>query len=564
MRRALPLLILLLLQPLWVLWPLPLVWRSALLAAPDQEAATHSWGLWAALHEGHAIAWHTRLLAWPVGADFALIDPGNLPWFALGLPFGLAAAYNMVLYGGILVAGIAGALGARRLGAPAWLGALLAGATPTLVANAADGMTEGFGVGWVLLQLILLLSWTERGGAWRAVLAAAALAACAWTGPYNGVWAMGIDLIVGAWLLVRSRGRALPRLVGVAILALLMTTPVIDAVLHHRGDELPGSAARSGLPPLVENPQIFRGGMQTGADLLDAWLPGPLTGAEAPISHTTYLGLGLALAALMGLVGERRRWPWAAGAAAFLLLAWGPWLTLGGSALRVGGSPLLGPAGILVHLIPPLGRITRWYRAGAVAGLLLAPLGALGIARIRSGPARVGLAIAVLLDSFLLAPHAWPLHHSPLPVAPPALPAEGAVLELPPVTTAQPPPGAWRDQLGLSQPQHGHPVGGGMMGILPSPAARTSQRRIEDLMREGILSVEGQKIVSDAGFRWLFLWPRYRGLPEPALRHLSSCFGPPTQEDRELVVFDLGAPGTPRAACGPEAASDPENPSPGL
>ena len=56
--------------------------------------------------------------------------------------------------------------------------------------------------------------------------------------------------------------------------------------------------------------------------------------------------------------------------------------------------------------IPVLGRLTRWYRAGAVATLLLVPAAATAVRR----PAGViVLCVAVLADTLLLAPLAWPI-----------------------------------------------------------------------------------------------------------------------------------------------------------
>ena len=106
-----------------------------------------------------------------------------------------------------------------------------------------------------------------------------------------------------------------------------------------------------------------------GADALDLLVPGALTGV-ADWATTAYLGPVLVVAATAGLWRERRLWPWAVGAAAFASLALGPFLVVGGEVL---GSVT---PGRLLEALPGLDRLSRWYRAGAVAVLLLAPVAA--------------------------------------------------------------------------------------------------------------------------------------------------------------------------------------------
>ena len=537
MNRAWPVLLLL---RLLLLWPLPAVLGTEVLAARDQEAATHLWGLWAALHEGQPLVLRTTLLAFPAGLQVVLVDPANLPAYALGSLLGPVAGYNMVLYCGLVLCGLAGALLARETGGLPWLGAVAGMACPTVLANAADGMTEGYAVGWVGVQLALLLGAARQGGAGRVLGAAAALAATWYGGPYNGLFAALLDTGVGLGLLLRSEQRAvvLRRLVGVAVAAVLLASPLAYAVLRLRTGDLPGMAERAGLPRVVENPAIFRGGVQTGADLLDLALPGPLTGGEAPISHTAYLGvvaLGLAVAAV---VRDRRRWPWLAGAALYAGLALGPYLYLGGEVLRLGGRPLLGPAGLATLAWPLLGRITRWYRAGAVASLLLAPLIATwGSTRRRA----VGLAAALVVDALLLAPLAWPLHHNPPPEVAPylQLEGEGAIFEMPRTTTAEPPPGAWRDRTALVQAFHGRPLAGTIMNLQDPPGVLRHHRAMLQLVRTGELPAGDRARLVGDGFRWLAWVSTYLPLTETMRANLERCLGPPVARGRETTIYAL-------------------------
>lgn len=519
-----------------------------MLAAPDQEAATHIWGLWAALREGQPLVLHTPLLGWPDGVKLVLVDPANLPAFALGhLLGGPASGYNSVLYSGLVVQGLAGALLARVVGGAPWLGALAAMACPTLLSNAADGMTEGFAVGWIGVQLAALLRFLRGDGrAWGA-LAVVALALACYGGPYNGVFAALLDGVVGLAALARAgaaRGQQLRRLLVVAGGALALVGPLAYSVLFLREGDLPGSEQRAGLPKIVENPDIFRGGVQTGADLLDPLVPGPLTGGEAPISHTAYLGLAALALAGLAVARDRRRWPWLAGALAFSALSLGPYLYLRGQVLMTGGHALLGPAGVATLILPPLGRLTRWYRAGAIATALLAPLVSVSLSRTSTRLLAAGL---VLADALLAAPLAWPLHASPLPDATPyaVLQGEGAILEIPRNTTGEPPPGGWRDLTALAQTLHGRPVPGTIMRLNGSPGAAEHTQSLQRLMRTGDWpALDRQHLLGD-GYRWLAIYPDRAPLSESMRRNLNTCLGSPLAEGREVVLWSLLPAGGP-------------------
>lgn len=556
-REALKLALLLALLPLLLLWPLPLDLSGQVLAAPDQEAAPHIWGLWVALREHTPLLIRTRLLGWPDGVELVLVDPANLPAFGLGQALGgPAAGYNLVLYFGVVLQGLAGSMLARRLGASPLIGAVAAMATPTLLSNAADGQTEGFAVGWVGVQLALLLDALRLGG-WRpALLAALALAAAWYGGPYNGLFASGLDLALGVGLLLRSAHRptVLRRLAAVALPALLLVTPLAVAILAMRDPTLPGSLARAGLPRVVENPAIFRGGVQTGADLLDPWLPGFLTGGEADVSHTAYLGVVTLVVATLAVRADRRRLPWLLGALALTLLCLGPHLYLGGLALRLGGRPLLGPAGLLTLLIPPLGRLTRWYRAGAVASLLLSPLVACGAGR---GARATLIGALIVADSLLCAPLAWPLHATPMIAASLTAPlqGEGAIFELPRTTTGQPSPGAWRDRTALAQTVHGHPLAGTIMGLAGSPEAAAHQQSILRLAREGAWRQEDRDRLRAQGYRWIALLPRELPLPAFSLDNLNACLGPPIVDAPDYIVWTLDGANA-QQDCPPRATDE--------
>ncbi|MCK6507821.1 hypothetical protein L6R53_31390 [Myxococcota bacterium] len=536
----LPLLLLLLVVPALLLWPLPLRGTEIILAAPGYEAASHLWGLWAAWTTGQPLVLATDRLAWPTGVRLVLVDPANLPWFGLGHALGgPALGYNLVLLGGLALAGLAGALLARELRAPVTVSAMAAMLTPPLLAAPGAGLTEDMAVGWVGVQLALLLR-VRRTGRWRdGLLAALAMGACAWSGPYNGMLAALVDLPLA--LRALADRRALVRVAATGLGGLVLAAPVIRAVLVGRGEGLPGSASRAGLLSPDVGPERFRGGLMYGVDLLDPWLPAALTGGVPEVSHTGYLGVVALVAAVVAATRRRPLWPWLAGAAALTLLALGPHLTLAGRPLQVDGQPLLGPAGLLGLAIPAAGRITRWYRAAAVAGLLLAPL----VADSVRGRPRAGaiLVAGLVLDALLLAPLPWPLPHAPLPHAEAwravaQVPA-GPVLELPLATSGTPAPGDWRDAGPAAQALHGRPLGGAMMGLPPSDRARDAQRRVQTLLRSGGLAEADRQALARSGFVLLALRTTYLPLSPGARQALDRCLGPPLAEVDGLRIHAL-------------------------
>jgi hypothetical protein len=289
----------------------------------------------------------------------------------------------------------------------------------------------------------------------------------------------------------------------------------------------------------MDQTDIFRGGIRTGADLTDPFLPGFLTGGEADVSHTVYLGI-VALV-LVGLSARRSRtsWPWIGGALAMVLLALGPHWHVLGRTLRIGDSAILAPAGWLMQL-PIFDRMTHWYRAGAIAHLLLIPPLAAAVSSLAIRH-RAVVGLGLLVDLLLLAPLQWPLHHAPLPDAGPltTLPDSRALLEIPPVSADRPPPGLWRDMGALLQVQHGHATGGSPMGLGVSDTARSAQSSIESLLRQGTMDPRPLQTAMDEGFGWVVIYPDYRPMPRDAEAHIERCLGSPVHKDHRIWIFRL-------------------------
>ena len=538
--------------PLVVLWPLPRVWSTELLAVPDQEALPHLWGLWAAGATGQGLRLQTPLMRWPDGVELVLVDPLHAAPYAVGSALaGPVAGYNTVLYFGVALMAAAGAALARQAGGHAWIGALVAALSPTLIANAADGQTEGFGVGWVGLHTAAMLA--ARAGSAPAVAAAAAtLGAAAWAGPYNAVWALLIDAALLGGALLGRDGPGLRRLAAGLAGGGAALAPVAWTVLHARADALPGGAARAGLPERIPAPDIFRGGIRTGADLLDPWVPGPWTGGEASPSHTAYLGLFALLIAGAGAARDPRARPFLAGAIGFAALSLGPWLYLRGIPMSSSdGAPIAGPAGLLMLGLPPLARLTRWYRAGAVASLLLAPVVARAAAGRRAGFAVV-VGVGVAIDCLWAAPLTWPLAHAAPPAgAWAAIRGGGPLLELPPATTGQPPPGAWRDAGAFAQVIHGRPVAGSFMSLGVSPDGQRALLQLREALREGRVTAGLHADLRQAGFTGILVHRTHLPFPASSAAALAGCLGRVVLDGPAAWALELSpAPGP---GCAPTA-----------
>ncbi len=546
----------LVLGPGIVAWPLPVVFATEFVACRVGEVAAHTWALATALTERAPVLVATQAVGFPEGVTYVLVDPANLPAWALGSRLGPAAGYNAVLWSGLLLAGAGGALLARRVGGAPWLGALAAMACPALLSAASPGTTEDYAVGWVAVHLALLLGYARAGGWLRWLGATVTLVLAVHGGPYNGVWAGLIDATVGVACLARVRRqgwRPVLRVLAVGACAAAACTPFAWALLTQRAPGLPGTRPGAGLQsPPPGSVLAFRALPVPSADLLDLVVPSWFTGGKRSLATTAYLGPVAVLLGVGAVVRDRRRWPWLAGAAAFALLALGAWIMVGGRPLRMAGAGVPGPAAVLMGALPPLAHLTRWFRAGAVATLLLAPLVSTW-GRHRGAPA---VALLVVLDGLAASPVPWPLVTSPVPDAGPvlALAGPGAVVDLPAELRERPPPGCFTDHPLLLQVLHGRPrAGPTVIAAEVGPRAAAATAAIVAIGRDAVLPEAVRSTLLADGFRWAVLHrPAVRGEPE-ARRRLTFCLGEPVVLGDALAVWDLRGRGT---RCR-ERASDP-------
>lgn len=553
-----PLVLLILLAPFVVAWPLPAVFTSQWLTTPFGEAAIHVWGLWTTAAGGNLFQIDTAAIAWPDGAQAVLADPINLPWFLLGWPLGPEAAYNAVVYGNLIIMGLAGLCLARHVGGLAWLGALAAMLNPSVLGAITGGMTEHLSLGWLGLFVAALLAALQKSCNKRALLAGLLLAVTVASGPYNGVWATGIATAIGVAHLVRKdRTRHFAPLAITAGTAGVLAAPLITSVLTQRLPGQPGTAelSRSLFALPAANTSLFRGGLRFGADLSDPWLPIFLTGGTATPTYTAYVGLAALILAAVVVARNRIHWGWLIGALVFSLLSLGPWMVWEGRPLVANGNAFMAPAGMLADTFPVLTRISHWHRAGGVAALLLVPLVALAPSVIKHRVSVPIIALLLCADRLVGSPVPWPLPtmSGPDTQAYAALSGTpGAVLVQPARFLDLPPPRArFRDPALLAQLYHQHPVSeSGAMGHGLSASGQHANDLLHRLGETGYADAGHKGAFEGPGFLWLAVYPRQMLKNPKRDQNWARCLGRPLINTADVQLYDLKPGINPRCLRG--------------
>jgi len=523
-------------------WPLPLHLMDSLVTIPTAEGPEHVWRWWVAGQVGVPWGGFFPGLNHPDGLTVHVVDPLHallalvLGWWWGGPAAGLA----VVQVAGVVVGAVAGWLLAAETGADRagrLLGTAAGLAIPTVIGSGLDGITEGLGLAWTGVQLALLLRLTRTRARWDVLGFAVALGCAAWSGPYTLVFSALIDGVVGVAVLRRTR---LPIVGG--LMGSVLASPVIWAAWS-LVDQGPGGALRGAVerPPMVA---AWRGAWREGADLFDVFLPSWVTGHCAEAPTTGYLGFvwvavvgwGLLRAARGGMV--RRVLPWLLGGTAFCVLALGPFVVVGGEVLTIGTAELWAPAAFLEQ-VPVLERLSRWYRAAAVAVLLLIPVATHAV-RGRSLAFTAVIALMVVVDARSGSPASFPGPTVSVPEVDWSV-VEGPIAELPAVHPLGR-SGSVADQNLLLQTLHGQPTSG---TIDARPGAATDHpgvRVLSRVMRPDIpdraaLVVSARRQLVRDGYRSLLVYADR--LPPGARDYLTPSLGPGRELAPGLWLFPL-------------------------
>lgn len=333
-----------------VTWPVAGDPGAAAIGSPEGDVYKHLWTLWWMRREALSgvPGLRTALVAFPDGMALWPIEPVN-GLLSLILPFpvvvlsNLLALFHVTLLG--LTAGWLGALVARRREG-GWISGALAQCSAVTAFTLQVGVGELRQLWWVPLGLACLVKASDSGQwRWFAALGASLVGAtlACW---YHGCF-LAIATLVYA--LATLRLRLLPRYVVTAVLA---TSAVVGPIHTFGGTFNPGEdhsdvtfqrwmddAHKS---PLDTYPDA-------SADLYDLFVTRAVR-ARPTDEHLLaydgghYLGLGVLLLALGGLVADpRRAAPWLPVAAVGVLFAAGTVAWWDGEILTAGGGRMVLP-----------------------------------------------------------------------------------------------------------------------------------------------------------------------------------------------------------------------------
>lgn len=369
----------LLLEVLWLLWPVGPWLDTTILGEPGSDALRALWGfdhlrrsilppdtpIWSAeanLPSGVvalALPWVSGLLLAPLGALFGPVAGYNLSIGALLWAAGLSAAWMMRELGGTWGTGL--------VVGSAWI------ASPMLLHAVSDGTAEHVAVWLLPCALALACRALARPSLRAGAMAGIAGGLVALDSPYLAVYcafaALALVPRLRAGLARSGRGFAL----GAAPVLLLL-------ILLYRLFPL-GSGG--GLP-LAELQALNVTDLRSWAEIVTS---GHRAGGPAPTAIPTAL---LASALVLGLWAGRPAWPWLATGLAMVLLSFGRSNTL----------PVVSWLNDLLYHLPGVGGLRFPERWLVPATLLLACAGGLGLTRalgaLRAGPALSGAVSAVL------------------------------------------------------------------------------------------------------------------------------------------------------------------------
>jgi len=369
------------------------------------------------LWSGEPWAFATERAAWPGGARLRpLLWPVALLAGLVGPGIALTLAWMLTPALGVL----GGACLARGLGAGPW-GAALSGAllgwAPWVRTTLANGQVEQAALGGVALAWAAAV-FSEEGGWVRVGLAPAVMLGLGLAAP-NLVLTAGVGLGLLAVVRVLQSRRRLVRYGVVLVLGLAACG--VSAAYH-------GAAFTEGTDvfrPRERAPEHVRRAREAqgpiaGWDAVDtAQLedatptalfvpPGPRA-FERPAQHAPFLGYGLLLAALVGVIRRpREALPLVGVGAAFCVLSLGARLGLSATHYL----PL--PWALVEWVVPAVARSGSPYRLATGAIVAFAAAAGVGVSGLRLRFLVPVLSILAWMETTLLPGHPLPL--SPLPV----------------------------------------------------------------------------------------------------------------------------------------------------
>ena len=412
-----------------VTWPV-VVNPNELIGHQLGEVDNHFWMFWRAKE---MFVGHWPVSNFPVGIEIPIMDPVNLPVYALGAMVDPVIGYNLVVFFNLFLAFWGGWYLAVELNvssrAAVTAGVALA-SSPFLSGIASFGITESLTLGWLGLHVGSLWAWHNRRSVVSLVFASASLVALLFSGWYAALIALLVEILVFVVLCVKSYKRGLRGFVlgffAQGLLASLLIAPRFFQFLGQR--DLWAGRWHGGVHPPPEYLPHWRTMSSAGSDLINLFLP-----ALEPVSVSKSVYLGV-IVLLLSVAGGKRARGLIALALVFMVLALGYWFTVGGRTVWF-GVPLSLPALWLTRAFPSLEGVGHWYRLVAPAVLFLSVAAAMGVDKLakRWSPIFWVAPVLVLCDSLAFSQTPWPRSQveSALPAIYEEMTDGGAVVQIP-------------------------------------------------------------------------------------------------------------------------------------
>lgn len=346
-------------------WPVVLSPQELLIGHPGNDTWNHVWGYWWVKEELLSGRWPTQAngLAFPRGGTLYFIDTVQV---LLSLPisfvFGSATAFNSIMIGEIMLAGIGAWLLAHKVTSDIWASftaLVLYEMSAHLMGQAYNGISETVCAGWFPLTLWALLRLMERPDLKRSITLGVLGALCIMTSWYYGLFAILASLIIVIWSgWKRSWLYQWADIAKKLILsACVAGSMVLGPVLSFRTSSSAENAIVTRDPEFVERSLLNHNITDVQAFFQLSKIPMPdlraLYGEELVI--IIYLGwIGILLAS-WGIWKERRKddwrlWTWIG--VTFFIFCLGPYLHVGGDYLLLDGKRVPLPFLVLYKAFP--------------------------------------------------------------------------------------------------------------------------------------------------------------------------------------------------------------------
>ena len=556
-----------------ITWPVALYPAELLLGHPGNDTWNHVWGYWwvaEAISSGHWPSW-TDLLSFPDGGTLYFIDTVQaLMSIPIQLLFGPAVAFNLVVMFGFALSAWGAWLLTYRLTGDALtsgIAMVMYGASPHLLGQAYNGISETVCAGWLPIALWCLLHFLDRPVWKRALLLGCAMAVTMLTSWYYGLFAVIATAVVLLWRAARQPWiqpwvRSVIRLGGASLTGLLLVAPALwlfstsldapDALVTRDQDFVEASLLYHNITDIVA---FFRPGKTPSPDLF------ALYGEELVIViYLGWVGLLLGFYALLATRRQRQFGPWIWLAIFFFVFSLGPYLNVHGQMVEISGRRVPLPFLPLFDALPLFSRISHPFRFVVGVSLAISLIAAHGLRHMTRNLGAtprfilvVGLCCAALLEFRFGSPATLPVPASDA-VIPQAYvemgrdPEGGAVLDLP-LTV----PNLERAIYVWYQTEHGRPVPWGLND--PMPAHLLKNRLTATLIRleahrarflppvlPELDLVVGARALSGQGYRYIVvhedLYPSFK--LEQVETVLTGLFGAPKRWSADgLQVYTL-------------------------